>query len=93
MFLALNKLRKQGVRKVIVAVPERSIGASFRPTELVKYGFFEDWNPDPRYNLCTPGADDGAGKVDAFHRFMTDPEAEILDLHPRDLPLCRRRAE
>ncbi len=78
MFLALHKLRKQGLRKVIVTVPERSIGASFRPTELTKYGFFADWEPDPRYNLCTPGADDGAGKVKAFHRFMADPASEIL---------------
>lgn len=78
MFLGLHKLRKQGLNKVIVAVPERSIGASFAPTELSKYGFAYDWEPDERYNLCTPGADDGKGKVDAFHRFLKDDTAEIL---------------
>ena len=79
MFLGLHKLRKQGLRKVIVAVPERSIGASFSPTPLSDYGFYADWQPDPRWNLCTPGADDGKGKVDAFHRFMRPEEpAEIL---------------
>jgi replicative superfamily II helicase len=29
MFLALDKIRKQGLKKVIVAVPERSIAGSF----------------------------------------------------------------
>jgi superfamily II DNA or RNA helicase len=78
MFLGLHKLRKQGLKKVIVAVPERSIGSSFAPTNLSKYGFAYDWDPDTRYNLCTPGADDGKGKVDAFHRFLKDGTAEIL---------------
>lgn len=42
MFVALDKLANQGVKKVIVAVPERSIGKSFKNTELAKYGFYED---------------------------------------------------
>lgn len=32
MFLALDKLHNQGVKKAIVAVPERSIGGSFSTT-------------------------------------------------------------
>lgn len=32
MFLALDKMHNQGVRKTIVAVPERSIAASFAAT-------------------------------------------------------------
>ena len=55
MFIALDKLENQGIKKVIVAVPEKSIGASFETTELKKHGFFTDWTPNPRYNLCTPG--------------------------------------
>lgn len=78
MFLGLHKLRKQGLKKAIVAVPERSIGSSFAPTRLSQYGFAYDWEPDGRYNLCTAGADDGKGKVDAFHRFLKDDTAEIL---------------
>ena len=79
MFLGLHKLYEQGLRKVIVAVPERSIGSSFAPTELTKYGFYADWSPDDRWNLCTPGADHGSGKVDAFRRFMqADEAAKIL---------------
>jgi CRISPR/Cas system-associated endonuclease/helicase Cas3 len=42
MFIALDKLQHQGIKKVIVAVPEKSIGASFGTTELKKYGFFAD---------------------------------------------------
>jgi len=54
MFVALDKLVNQGIKKVIVAVPERSIGSSFAKTELKKYGFYADWEPNPKYNLCTP---------------------------------------
>ena len=42
MFIGLDKLKNQGVKKVIVAVPEKSIGASFKHTELKKYGFYEE---------------------------------------------------
>jgi len=77
MFLALYKLRHKGIRKVIVAVPECTIGASFAPTPLSKYGFFADWQPDSRYNLCTPDSDTSAGKVNLFKEFMGN-EADIL---------------
>lgn len=77
MFIGLDKLRNQGLKKVIVAVPERSIGSSFAPTELKKFGFFEDWRPENRYNLCTPGGDGSKSKVKAFLKFL-DSEAEIL---------------
>ena len=43
MFLALDKLVNQGIKKVIVAVPERSIGSSFSQTNLMKDGFFSNW--------------------------------------------------
>ena len=43
MFLGLDKLINQGIKKVVVAVPERSIGSSFAPTDLKKFGFFENW--------------------------------------------------
>ena len=77
MFLALHKLANQGIRKVIVAVPECTIGASFAPTPLSRFGFFADWQPDSRYNLCTPDSDTSAGKVNIFKEFMGN-DAEIL---------------
>lgn len=39
MFIALDKIVNQGLKKVIVAVPERSIGASFKATALSQFGF------------------------------------------------------
>src|SRR6056297_841087 len=54
MFLALDKLEKQSLKKVIVAVPERSIAGSFQKTDLTSRGFFASWEPNPLYNLCTP---------------------------------------
>src|SRR5210317_2612249 len=44
MFLGLDKLYNQGLKKVIVAVPERSIGGSFDQTDLKSHGFFADWD-------------------------------------------------
>lgn len=79
MFIALDKLFNQGIKKVIVAVPERSIGGSFGKTELSKFGFFADWDPNPIYNLCSPGGD--KSKVEAFQRFMDSNEAILICTH------------
>lgn len=75
MFIALDKIKNQGIKKVIVAVPERIIGGSFGRTDLKSYGFFADWVPSPKYNLCTPGGE--KAKVPAFLQFM-DSEEQIL---------------
>ena len=77
MVVALDKLANQGVKKVIVAIPERSIGKSFKNTELAKYGFYEDWIVDPQYDLTLPGGD--TGKVDKLVEFLKndDPSARI----------------
>lgn len=79
MFLALDKLFNQGLKKVIVSVPERSIARSFADVKLTETGFFGDWEVKPENNLCLPGAD--AGKVDAFSRFMDGPDATLLCTH------------
>ncbi|MEA9432158.1 MULTISPECIES: DEAD/DEAH box helicase [Aeromonas] len=76
MFLGLDKLHHQGLKKVIVAVPEMSIGASFKDTDLTSGGFFADWSVQPSYNLCVPGGEDQ--KVKAFVRFMADEDANVL---------------
>ncbi|WP_291728832.1 DEAD/DEAH box helicase, partial [Bernardetia sp.] len=79
MFLALDKLIHQGIKKVVVAVPERSIGSSFSPTDLKTFGFFANWSPNEKYNLCTAGSDGSKSKVSAFHQFMEeDNEEQIL---------------
>jgi hypothetical protein len=76
MFLALHKLNRLGLRKVIVAVPEMSIGASFKDTDLTAHGFDWDWHVEDRNDLCRAGND--SGKVDAFCRFMADPKDRTL---------------
>ncbi|MBB3967200.1 DEAD/DEAH box helicase [Rhizobium metallidurans] len=79
MFIALDKLENQGARKVIVAVPERSIGASFRSTRLSDQGFFRDWVVDERWNLCNAGGN--AGKVQAFQDFMASEDEALVCTH------------
>ena len=81
MFLGLDKLINQGIKKVVVAVPERSIGSSFAPTDLKKFGFFANWAPKEIYNLCTPGSDGSKSKVSAFHNFMDNDEQILICTH------------
>jgi superfamily II DNA or RNA helicase len=81
MFLALDKLENQGIQKVIVAVPERSIGSSFAKTDLKSYGFFANWEPNYRYNLCTPGSEGSRSKVEAFHNFMDNDDQVLICTH------------
>lgn len=81
MFLALDKLTNQGIKKVIVAVPEKSIGGSFMETNLTDSGFFADWKPNDDYNLCTPGLDNAKGKVEAFKNFMNNDEKILICTH------------
>lgn len=79
MFIALEKLQNQGIKKVIVAVPERNIGASFKATALSKDGFFADWTPNPHYNLCTSGSE--RSKVSAFLEFLDSDEKILICTH------------
>jgi len=79
MFIGLDKLINQGIKKVIVAVPERSIGSSFAKTKLQQFGFFADWIPNPKYNLCTPGGDQS--KVKAFLEFLETDEQILICTH------------
>ena len=84
MFLGLDKLHHQGLEKVIVAVPERSIGSSFSSTDLTSHGFFADWVVEPRWNLCTAGTDGGEAakaKVRAFKDFMASPDRVLVCTH------------
>ncbi|RKR07626.1 helicase-like protein [Kushneria sinocarnis] len=76
MFLGLDKLHRQGLHKVIVAVPEMSIGGSFGKTDLTRQGFFADWEIADQNNLCRAGSD--KGKVEVFCRFMRQSEEHIL---------------
>lgn len=79
MFIALDKLKNQGLKRVIVAVPERSIGGSFNDTDLKSHGFFANWKPSTRYNLCTPEGE--KSKVQAFLKFMDSDEQILICTH------------
>ena len=79
MFIALDKLINQGINKVIIAVPERSIGSSFSYTNLTSTGFFADWEPSERYNLCIPGGE--KSKVKAFKEFLDSTEKILICTH------------
>ena len=76
MFIALDKLENQGLKQAIVVVPEKSIGASFHNETLTQYGFWADWQVEPKWNLCDAAGNDG-GKVESVQKFL-DSEAKIL---------------
>lgn len=81
MFIALDKLKNQGIKKVVVAVPEKSIGRSFKDTELKRFGFFDDWNVKQYFNLCdVENEHDKAGR---FCEFMSDscPDRILVCAH------------
>ena len=74
MFVALDKLINQGLQKVIIAVPERSIGKSFQPTNLKELGFYSDWFIEPKNNLTDRGS--SATKVSRFIDFIQSEKLE-----------------
>lgn len=76
MFVALDKLENQGIKKVIVAVPEKTIGRSFDDTKLKENGFFADWKVAPYFNLCSGSETE---KKKRFFEFITsDCKENIL---------------
>jgi superfamily II DNA or RNA helicase len=77
MFVALDKLANQGLQQAIIVVPEKAIGSSFHNEPLSKYGFWADWQVEPKWNLCdAPGGDNG-GKVEAVNKFLAS-DAKVL---------------
>lgn len=77
MFVALDKLANQGVKKVIVAVPQQNIGRSFKDTALKEYGFFEDWGVAPYWNLCLAAGSE-TSKKSIVREFLDHPTATKL---------------
>ena len=76
MFIALDKLVNQGIKKVVVAVPEKSIGRSFKNTNLVNGGFFANWEVPPYFNLTdVKNEQDKKGR---FEEFFLNSKAKVL---------------
>ncbi|AYN20672.1 DEAD/DEAH box helicase [Alcaligenes aquatilis] len=81
MFIALDKLHNQGLKQAIIVVPEKSIGASFNDEPLSKYGFWADWQVEPKWNLCNaPGSDNG-GKVKSLGAFLESCDQILVCTH------------
>ena len=76
MFIALDKLMNQGLKKVVVAVPEKSIGRSFKKTNLKEHGFFADWHVTPYYDLCDVKND--KDKKGRFVEFFQQDSSNVL---------------
>lgn len=76
MFIALDKLAHQGLKRVVVAVPEKSIGRSFLDTRLKPYGFFADWSVAPYYNLTD--VKNEQDKKKRFIEFFRQDKTRIL---------------
>ncbi len=85
MFIALDKLHVQGLKQVIIVVPEKSIGGSFANEALTKSGFHYDWAVEPQWNLCNaPGADEpkrSDGTVKAVGRFLASDSKVLVCTH------------
>ena len=76
MFIALDKLVNQGIKKVVVAVPEKSIGRSFKNTNLMNAGFFANWEVPPYFNLTdVKNEQDKKGR---FKEFFLNSKAKVL---------------
>lgn len=76
MFIALDKLQNQGLKRVVVAVPEKSIGRSFQNTKLMPYGFFADWKVTRYFNLTD--VKNEKDKKGRFIEFFKQDKAQIL---------------
>ena len=76
MFIALDKLQNQGLKRVVVAVPEKSIGRSFKNTNLMNGGFFANWSVPTYFNLTdVKNEQDKKGR---FIEFFRQNGAKIL---------------
>lgn len=80
MYIALDKLHQQGLKKAIVAVPEKSIGASFNSEPLTRFGFYYDWEVEPRWNLCNAPGEDGS-KVNSVKSFLESKDQILVCTH------------
>ncbi|MFN7309370.1 MAG: DEAD/DEAH box helicase, partial [bacterium] len=81
MFVALDKLRHQGLRQAIVVVPEKTIGASFHDGPLSRAGFWADWRVEPQWNLCNAPGNDNGGKVKSVGAFLASTDRVLVCTH------------
>lgn len=80
MFIALDKLNNQGVKKAIITVPEKSIGSSFADEPLSDFGFYWDWEVEPKWNLCNVEGEHG-GKANSVKAFLDSDDTILVCPH------------
>ncbi|ADO47353.1 TPA: DEAD/DEAH box helicase [Enterobacter roggenkampii] len=81
MFIALDKLENQGIKQAIIVVPEKSIGSSFNNELLSHYGFWADWQVEPKWNLCNAPGNDNGGKVKSLGAFLESSDKVLVCTH------------
>jgi len=81
MFIALAKLHNQGLKQAIIVVPEKTIGASFNDAPLSKFGFWSDWQVEPKWNLCNAPGNDNGGKVKSLGAFLNSDDRALVCTH------------
>jgi hypothetical protein len=86
MYIALDKLKNQGVKQALIMVPERSIGASFSDEPLFDGGFWANWTVRPKWNLCAmPGGEEtrsaATSKVKAVGEFLNSEDKALVCTH------------
>lgn len=81
MFIALDKLNNQGIKKAIITVPEKSIGSSFNDEPLSDFGFDYDWKVQPKWNLCNAPGDEDGGKVNSVSAFLASDDNILVCTH------------
>jgi len=80
MFVALDKLHNQGLKQAIIVVPEKAIGASFNDEPLSQFGFWADWQVEPKWNLCNAPGEHG-GKVNSVKMFLESDDRVLVCTH------------
>lgn len=81
MFIALDKLNNQGIKKAVIVVPEKSIGASFNDEPLSEFGFYWDWHVEGKWNLCNAPGEDNGGKVNDVKAFLDSSDKVLVCTH------------
>jgi superfamily II DNA or RNA helicase len=80
MFVALDKLHNQGIKKAVIVVPEKAIGSSFANEPLSQFGFWADWEVNPKWNLCNVPTSDQS-KVKSVGEFLNSEDQIMVCTH------------
>ncbi len=80
MFVALDKLHNQDIKQAIITVPEKAIGSSFNDEPLSDFGFWMDWNVEPKWNLCNAPGEFGS-KAESVKAFLESDDHILVCPH------------